>query len=103
MQLILSILEFQLPCYHASRMLKIPYTNSKVINRAYKVDKRVFTNPNRFQYMDLGFEVRQEELKDLRKEVFDLVLHSIKSGLFPERVVNKIMIVNPEILLKMTS
>ena len=40
----MAIFELQLPCYHAARMLQIPYTNAKVINRTYKMDKRLLTN-----------------------------------------------------------
>ena len=42
--LILLITEFGLSCYLAAKVLKIPYTNAKVIYRVYKKEDRVVQN-----------------------------------------------------------
>ena len=102
-QLIIAIFELQLPCYHAARMLQIPYTNAKVINRTYKMDKRLLTNqPGSLSQMNgFGSEGDQFKMPELRKETFELLMDSIVKGLFSERVVNKLKISNSRVLLKM--
>ena len=42
--LILLITEFGLSCYLAAKVLKIPYTNAKVIYRVYRKEDRVVQN-----------------------------------------------------------
>lgn len=46
-QLIISVNELGLSCMEAATMLKIPYTNAKVIQRDFKVEKKVLANQRR--------------------------------------------------------
>ena len=41
LQLAIMITDFKLSCYQASKVLKLPYTNAKVICRLYRTEKRV--------------------------------------------------------------
>ena len=40
------ICEFKLSCYQASRVLNLPYTNAKVIYRAFKDKNEIISNHN---------------------------------------------------------
>ena len=44
LEILIMITQFGLSCYQAARVLKVPYTNAKVIYRVYREEKRVFSN-----------------------------------------------------------
>ena len=44
LEILIMITQFGLSCYQAARVLKVPYTNAKVIYRVYREENRVFSN-----------------------------------------------------------
>ena len=84
-------------------MLKIPYTNAKVIFRGYKVEKKVLSNQKRIPHKNLSFDSEFIDIDHLREETFRLLIHSIDSGIFSERIVNKLKMNNARVLLKLTN
>ena len=43
-EILILITEFGLSCYQAARVLKLPYTNAKVIYRVFRENKRITSN-----------------------------------------------------------
>lgn len=82
-------------------MLKIPYTNAKVIYRGFKVEKKVLSNMKRISQTSIGFNPENIDMEQLREETFDFLIESIHAGLFSERIVNKLKMNNVKILLKL--
>ena len=66
-KLIILIFEVGLPCFQAARMLKIPYTNAKVIYRGYKTDKKVFSHHKRLNMQRFDEERSRLEFDRLRE------------------------------------
>ena len=46
-QLIILITNYGLTCYCAAKLLGIPYTNAKVIYRAYRIEDRIIQEPRK--------------------------------------------------------
>ena len=47
LQLAIMITDFKLSCYQASKVLKLPYTNAKVIYKVFRTEKRVTSLNNK--------------------------------------------------------
>ena len=100
-QLIISVNELGLSCMEAATMLKIPYTNAKVIQRDFKVEKKVLANQRRVQRQGLYTHDEPLDIDSLRVETFELLISTIEKQQISKRTVNRLMKTNTRILFRM--
>ena len=80
-ELLILITEFGLSCYHAARVLGLPYTNAKVIYRVYRAENRVSNASNKKENLQkLANIYPLQHAYIMRKSAFKKLVNALGNG-----------------------